>query len=95
MRGYPKYLNSREDYEYIRKNFPKEEWKKDFKALIDTRLEWFNTGKTDAGVNDETHKVVEDKDSGEKYQFELKENPSCKLFRVGYTAEEVEKILEE
>ena len=30
MRGYPKHLNTRADYEYVRTHFPKEMWKEDF-----------------------------------------------------------------
>ncbi len=94
MKGYPKHLNSKEDYEYARKNFPKEKWEKSFRSLLDTRSDWFNIGEAEGeGVTDDTHKAVEDKETGRKYQFELRENPDCMLNRIGYTAEEVENIL--
>lgn len=95
MRGFPKHLNSKEDYEFIKAHFPKEQWKPAFELLLKSRKEWFNLGETTEGVNDETHKVVEDKENGKKYQFELKDNPSCTMYRIGYTEEEVKKILEE
>lgn len=31
MVGYPKSLKTKEDYEYVRNNFPKEMWKKIFR----------------------------------------------------------------
>ena len=36
MRGYPKNLNTKKDYEYVRANFPAEEWKPDWQKLLDT-----------------------------------------------------------
>ncbi len=95
MKGYPKRLNSKADYEYVRENFPKEMWEKSFQSLLDTRCGWFNIGEAAGdGVTDDTHKVVPDDETGKKYQLEWKENPDCLMNRLGYTKEEVEKILE-
>ena len=100
MRGFPKTLNSKADYEYIKDNFPAEQWQPEWQALLDSRLDWFNTGevKKGKGVTDETHKVVEaepEKEGGATihYQFELKENPTCKLLQIGFTVEAVENAL--
>ncbi len=97
MVGYPKFLNTKEDYEFVRANFPKEEWESDFKALLNERYEWFNLGEIEGeGVTDDTHKVVEDKqDDGTvvRYQYEYKENENARIYRLGYTVEEVESIL--
>ena len=99
MIGYPSTLNDRADYEYVRANFPKSEWQKDFQNLLDTVYEWFNMGKLadgDEGVTDETHKVVEggrEEEKSERYQFEYKENPDARIFRLGYTVDEVKAIL--
>lgn len=41
MRNYPKVLQTKEDYEYVRTNFPKEKWMGDFQSLLDTQYEWF------------------------------------------------------
>lgn len=100
MKGYPKHLNTKADYEYVRQNFPRFAWKKDFEDLLTSSKDWVNMGEiTGDCVTDDTHKVVTDAemDSGEKksYQFELKENPTAKIFRIGYTVDEVEKILQE
>lgn len=111
MVGFPKFLNTREDYEYVRANFDKSEWVGKFEALLKTEYEWFNMGKIDskeAGVEDDTHKVVEEKpqkkenettDAEEQtvtyYQFEYKIDPNCKMYKLGYTHDEVEKIINE
>ena len=97
MVGYPKFLNTKEDYEFVRANFPKEQWESDFKALLNERYEWFNLGEIEGeGVTDDTHKVVEDKRDDEtvvRYQYEYKENENARIYRLGYTVEEVEAIL--
>ena len=41
MIGYPKHLNTKADYEYVRSNFPKEIWENDFRALLETTHDWF------------------------------------------------------
>lgn len=99
MIGYPSTLNDRADYEYVRENFPKSEWKQDFQDLLDTVYEWFNIGKLkdgEEGVTDETHKVVDggtEEGESERYQFEYKENPNARIFQLGYTVDEVKAIL--
>lgn len=93
--GYPKHLNTKEDYEFVRRNFIKTEWENDFKALLDGEKEWFNVGETADGISDSTHKVIVDEQSGKTYQYELKVNSNCKMYQLGYTCDEVEKILEE
>lgn len=96
MVGYPKTLNTKADYEFVRKNFPKDKWGKDFQNLLDTRLAWFNTGVIvdgQTGVTDDTHKVVEDEQTKQKYQYVYKENEGAKIFSIGYTVDEVEKII--
>ena len=55
MVGYPKYLNTKDDYEFVRKNFPKDMWQSAFESLLDTRRDWFNEGEiTGTGITDET-----------------------------------------
>lgn len=98
MKGYPKMLNSKDDYEFVRNKFPREEWQEDFKSLLETQKEWFNTGaieENNKGIEDETHRVVIDKQSGIRYQYELKEDPNCKLTQLRYTADEVNRILDD
>jgi hypothetical protein len=100
--GYPKYLNTKEDYLYVKDNFPREEWETDFQLLLDTRMAWLNVGQInppEEGITDETHKVVtvgeDDMSMGpiQYYQYEYKEDPNCTLLRLGFTVVEVETIL--
>ena len=97
MIGYPKTLNSKVDYEFVRKNFSREKWEPAFRALLDERQEWFNVGEINPidGINDATHKVVQS-ESNEKltyYQFELRDNPYAMLYKLGFTVPEIEAIL--
>lgn len=102
MKGYPKFLNTREDYEFVRDNFDRSEWEKDFQYLLDTRCDWFFVSwlsDGDEGVTDATNKVVEMKsevdgqDVVTRAQYVLQENPDCKLNRLGFSKEEIEGIL--
>lgn len=102
MNGYPKRLNSKKDYLYVRENFPREQWLPDFQALLDSYMDWFwvkDLESKDEGIEDETHKIVEtqEMESEEvKYaQYELQENPTAKIFRIGFTVEEVEELMAE
>ena len=35
MKGVPKYLNTKEDYDYVKANFPREVWEKFYRELLD------------------------------------------------------------
>lgn len=94
MVGYPKYLNTKDDYEFVRENFPKEKWIGAFQSLLETRLEWFNEGEIlNDGITDDTHKVVVDDQTGAKYQYVYKENPNCRMKQLGYTEDEINAAL--
>ena len=107
MKGYPKNLNTKFDYLYVKENFKRELCEKDFQNLLDTRMGWFfvkNLDSQEEGLNDSTHNVVENESEeldkeGKPIkkvtysQFELKENPQCKLNLIGFTVDEVLKIL--
>lgn len=99
MKGFPKTLSTKQDYEYVRENFPAEQWKPRWQNLLDERKNWFPTGQIEskeAGITDETHKVEELEDgNGSKIyiQMELMDDPNCKLFRLGFTVAEVEEAL--
>lgn len=100
MVGFPKKLNSKFDYEFIRENFPREQWQEAFQALLNDRMQWYNVGKLespDKGITDATHKVIENPDQGDQqteyYQYELREDPDCQLYRLGFMVDEVTEIL--
>jgi glycogen synthase len=94
MKGYPKHLNTKQDYEYVRNHFPKRKWRKDFEALLEGEKA-FQVTKTladgEKGVEDETHKVIESDD--EIVQMELKTDENSKMKRIGFSHGEIEKIL--
>lgn len=100
MVGFPKHLNTEADYEYVRTHFPAAEWRPHWQALLDEKDAWLMTAllaEGDDGVVDETHKVVEvEGDAGvvQRYQYEFKEDPNCKLFRVGLTANRIRSVLQ-
>lgn len=99
MRGYPKTLNSKADYEFVRANFPAEQWVPDWQKLLDSRFVWLPTGTVEseeAGITDETHKVVASENSEgvtEYTQYERSENRRAKIFRIGFTVAYVEQVI--
>ena len=102
MKGFPKRLNSKRDYLFIKNNFSPAEWSAHFQALLDDRMKWMKTRtltEGESGQTDETHCIVETKNEKGKViqqdQYELRENHLTKLFRIGFTVAEVEKILNE
>lgn len=102
MKGLPKTLNSKQDYLYLKENTSKEYYVPFFQELLDSRFGWYfvenlPTGKE--GINDDTHKIVVNEGMRENEeityaQYELKENENAKIFRLGFTVEEVQKIIE-
>ena len=61
MKGFPKILNSKEDYLYVREHFPRDEWQPHFQNLLDTMRDWFyerNLGGGEEGVANDKHKVL-------------------------------------
>lgn len=103
MKGFPKHLNSKFDYLYIKENFPADLWKPAWERLLQERQKWFDMGIIDEGegISDDTHRVetFENKEDGgtrkELHQFELKNDMSSDFFKFGFTVEEVEAALRE
>lgn len=102
MKGFPKHLNTREDYEYVKENFPKDQWLPCFEALLENTENWFfekNLASKAEGVEDATHKIVETTNSTEEgaeptyAQYVLKTDENAKIFRIGYTVAEVQAII--
>lgn len=99
MNGYPKNLNSKSDYLYVMQEFPKEMWEKDVKDLLESESDWFferELAEGEAGVTDATHKVEENQDTQgntTRSQFVWKSNPDAKIYKLGFTKEELAKFL--
>ena len=97
MQGFPKHLNSKCDFEYVRENFPREKWQPLFAELLAGQKVWLCTAElADDGITDETHKIVESTDTDgtiKKYQYEYVTDANCLMLRLGYTAQEIIDIL--
>ena len=98
MIGFPKTLNSKFDYEFVRENFPRDKWEPKFKALLAEKDAWYCTSELAAGetgTNDDTHKIVESTQDGEtvRYQYELLPDPNSEMQKIGYTEDELKAIL--
>ena len=99
MQGFQTHLNSKFDYEYIRENFPKEKWLPFFEELLNKQKVWVYTktlADNEAGITDETHKVVENEDMDKtiiKYQYEFITDENSQMIKLGYTKEEIEDII--
>ena len=98
MIGFPKTLNSKFDYEFVRENFPRAQWEPKFKALLAEKDAWYCTSELAAGengINDDAHKVVESTQDGEtvRYQYGLLPDPNSEMKKIGYTEDELKEIL--
>jgi len=91
MRGFPKFLNSKQDYLNCLADFPNET-KAELQRLLDTRYAFFDVAViADEGITDDTHRVVSSGD--DKIQQELREDPTAEIFRKGFTVQEVEGLI--
>lgn len=92
MRGYPKHLNSKQDYLNCLGIFP-EETKKDLQRLLNDRFVWTDTEVLEdaTGITDDTHRVIDTEDV--RIQQELREDEHAEIYRLGFTVEEVEELL--
>ena len=97
------------DVENLKLTFPKET-KKFLETLMDDRFIWVTTGELEnkeSGITDETHRVIEvvENEPGPSddeatisvihyAQQELQEDPNARIFRMGYTLEDVEILIE-
>ena len=97
MQGFPKHLNSKFDFEYVRANFPKEKWQPLFEELLAGQKVWLCVCEiTGEGITDATHKIVESADTDgtvKKYQYEYVTDANCQMLRLGYTEQEIIDIL--
>lgn len=99
MHGFPKHLNSKFDFEYVRENFSREKWAPLFEELLSEQKVWVCTGtlvETETGIEDATHKIVESEAMDKtivRYQYDYVADENCRMIRLGYTVEEINDIL--
>lgn len=99
MRGFPKHLNSKQDFYNLINIYPKQT-KEEAQKLLDNRIGWITTERlkdTKTGMINDTHRIDEIKDEEgnivERYQVEYKEDPNARMFQLGFTVAEVEAII--
>lgn len=102
MKGEPKHWNSKKDVMIALEGWP-ERTKEYLQTFLDGVQKWMIDHKLEEGeqgVEDDTHKIKEIKDDEtgevtERYQLVFKDDPNCKLFRLGFTVEEAQAIVNE
>ena len=93
MKGFPQFLNTKQDYLNCLNLYP-DETKKSLQELLDTRFNWFQTAvlaEEEQGITDENHKVVESEN--ERLQYELQEDSNAKIFQLGFSVSEVQILI--
>lgn len=100
MRDFPKHLNTKDDYMYVLNHFSKEKVLPLFQNLLDTMKDWFfvrELGQQESVADTPTMKTIATENNETKEityaVYELQENPQCKLYRLGFSVEEVETII--
>jgi hypothetical protein len=96
MKGYPKHLNTKHDYDYVQTHFPKENannpdeaWGKDFQALLDDQKKYFEVKTLKEGevvALQKDQKIITETDTNGKEikrLVELRVDSSCKMARLG------------
>ncbi|SFL93462.1 hypothetical protein [Halanaerobium salsuginis] len=100
MRGFPKVLNSRQDYENIISDFGyTAKVKRAYEGLLNT-AEKYEFDKELAAESDRTgpapeYKVMTQEEEGTEkiVQYKLVNNPDGKIFKLGFTIGEVEEVI--
>ena len=97
MRGYPDYLNSRQDYDNIIEDFGyNEKTKRAYQGLLNSATKWeFDKvlDSEDEADKGDDYKVMEEEERG-LVQYKRVENENGKIFKLGFTIEEVEEVIE-
>src|SRR5690554_4948302 len=101
MIGFPKKLNSRKDYENIIKDFGYiKDVKRAYQGLLNTSKHYvFDrnlTSEEEPDGNEPEYKVLEEEQEDEtmqRVQYKLIENTTGKIFKLGFTIDEVEEVI--
>ena len=103
MRGFPKYLNTKADYDYVKNHFPPEKRERDFfGALIEDSKKFVEVRTLAEGEKitpTATQKVVDEVDPATNRKIsrllELKPDLNCKMARLGLKEADVKAIADE
>ena len=95
MKGYPHWLNTKDDYYYVADHFEYAQWSPDWQALLDDLSQWMHVAdlaSRDEGIEDATHRI-EEYERGDGVivyeQWEYKKDDHARLYQLGFTEEEV------
>lgn len=102
MRGFPKVLNSRQDYENIINDFGyTAKVKRAYQGLLNTAQK-YEFDKELAAESDRTgsapeYKVMTQEEEGTEkiVQYKLVDNPNGKIFKLGFTIDEVQEVIDQ
>lgn len=99
MKGFPKHINSRQDVVNLLVSHPAE-MRAELQAMLSEVLVWqqgLALAADDPGLTDATHQVktITEDDQEVRYQYELREDPNCKLYRLGITQADVANMIGE
>lgn len=100
MKGFPKFINSKQDVLNLLPDYPAET-KSFLQGLLDSKDNWFYVADVaeNEGINNDTHKVVENKSTNSEEvtyaQYELKEDENAYIFKLGFTVDEVKELISE
>lgn len=102
MRGFPKVLNSRQDYENVINDFGyTAKVKRAYQGLLNTAQK-YEFDKELAAESDRTgpepdYKVMTQEEEGTEtiVQYKLVDNPNGKIFKLGFTIDEVQEVIDQ
>jgi len=97
MRGYPHVLNSRQDYNNVIEDFGyNEKVKRHYQGLLNSATKWqFDKvlDSEDEADEGDDYKTMEEEERG-LVQYKKVTNENGKIFRLGFTVEEVKEVIE-
>lgn len=102
MKGFPRVLNSKEDYQNVVNDFGCiEKVKKAYQGLLNTAEHYvfdreLGTDESPDGQEPE-YKVMEEKQedgSITRNQYKLVENPNGRIFKLGFTKMEIQEVID-
>lgn len=94
MKGLYRHLNTKSDYEYIKAHEPESSWLDAYQKLFDGLYCWQTIGDDESADDYDFDDVrIVSSEDGETVMQVYKQDMCCKLFRIGFTVEEVESVL--
>jgi hypothetical protein len=96
MKGLHRKLNTKADYEYVMQNEPESSWRPAWESLLNSRKAWQELS-VDESADDYDAENIRTVPAGEGEETVIqvyKEDQNCKLYRLGFTVDEITAALE-